>query len=106
RPPTLIAKPPFDERFASTAMNSANSGRVTCDDRAGLEPSNVAPSKRGIASSDIPQKRPEGETQACEYRVTFDCSYPLPIADRELRAIETLLGAELVHLLRNVAMEH
>lgn len=45
------------------------------------------------------------QPQAVDFRVTFESPEPLPISDKELRAIENLLGNELLDLLSNDAKD-
>lgn len=47
------------------------------------------------------RKRGRRQPRAEDFQVTFVVPHPLPILDRELRAIEILLGSELQSLLRD-----
>ncbi|MGX1317653.1 hypothetical protein AB7M17_001106 [Bradyrhizobium sp. USDA 377] len=45
------------------------------------------------------------QPQAVDFQVAFEMPEPLPISDKELRAIEILLGDELLDLLSNDAKD-
>lgn len=53
------------------------------------------------AGSTLPamKKRGRRQSEAGDFQVTCELPQPLPISDRELRAIEILLGSELRDLL-------
>lgn len=66
----------------------------------------VVTAKTGLLSPSILQKFDSREKQASDYQIAFEGPTPLPITDKELRAIEVLLGRELQELLSDNANEH
>lgn len=55
--------------------------------------------------SAAPKRRGRRQPQADDFQVTCEMPQPLPILDKELRAIEILLGNELLDLLSNDAKD-
>ncbi len=60
---------------------------------------------RFAAPCSAPRKRGPRQPQPADLQVTFDIPQSVPILERELRAIEILLGDELRDLLNNNAKE-
>ena len=82
-----------------------SSRRASLRKRADLGVSDSAPGKFGTASARSPKKRGPRQPQPGDFRVTIEMPHSVPILERELRAIEILLGAELQELLRGSAKE-
>lgn len=55
------------------------------------------------APSSTRKTRGRQQPQGVDFQVTSEMPEPLPISDKELRAIEVLLGDELLNLLGNDA---
>ncbi len=82
-----------------------SSKRAGLRKRADLGASDSAPGKFGTASARSPKKCGPHQPQPGDFQVTLDMPQLVPILDRELRAIEILLGGELQDLLSNNAKE-
>ena len=77
-----------------------SSRRASLRKRAILVFGNVAPGK-----SSAPRKRGPRQPQPADFQVTIEIPQSVPILERELRAIEILLGAELQELPGNTPKE-
>ncbi len=53
-----------------------------------------------------PRRRGPRRPEAADFEVTLEMPQSVPILERELRAIEILLGAELQDLLGNESKKH
>ena len=58
----------------------------------------VAPGNATAVSPRVPRKRGPRQPDAADFEVKLEMPLSVPILDRELRAIEVLLGAELADL--------
>lgn len=77
-----------------------SSSRASLRNRSAVASGDVAPAK-----SRAPRKRGPRQPQLEDFQVTLGMPESVPILERELRAIEILLGAELQGLLSSSAKE-
>ncbi len=82
-----------------------SSRRASLRKRAELRSRDAAPGESCTASAQSPKKRGPRQLQPGDFRVTIEMPHSVPILERELRAIEILLGAELQNVLRGSAKE-
>lgn len=78
-----------------------SSRRASLRKRTVLVSGDVAPGNSTAAAPGAPRKRGPRQPQPADFQVTLDMPQIVPILERELRAIEILLGAELQDLLGN-----
>lgn len=77
-----------------------SSSRARLRNRPVVASDDVAPGKSGA-----PRKRGPRQPQSEDFQVTLGMPESVPILEKELRAIEILLGAELQDLLSSSAKE-
>jgi hypothetical protein len=61
----------------------------------------VAPGNATAVSPRVPRKRGPRQPDAADFEVKLEMPQSVPILERELRAVEILLGAELRDLLNS-----
>lgn len=81
------------------------SSRRVVRKEADFGPDIAAPKDRVAAPCSAPRKRGPRQPQPTDFQVTLEMPQSVPILEKELRAIEILLGGELQDLLSNNAKE-
>lgn len=80
-----------------------SSRRASVRKGADLASRDAAPGKSTTVSPGAAKKRGPRQPQPGDFQVTFEMPQSVPILEKELRAIENLLGADLQDLLSNSA---
>ena len=82
-------------------MSSRRTGASPLPDSRGRNPGRAAPDGRRCVASTLPptKKRGRRQPEAGDFQVSCELPHLPPISDKELRAVEILLGSELRDLL-------
>lgn len=78
-----------------------SSRRASLRKRIVLVSGDVAAGKSTAPAPGAPRKRGPRQPQPADFQATVEMPRPVPILERELRAVEILLGAELADLLNS-----